>query len=304
MQEGKTTLSAKTKLHRWWPFVLLLILAASRWLVADVHPEAAPSLASAALGCGWAAVFAFTFLGRRSAVAPKSHGLRGLLSGALFLGGPAVGLLIDAHELSAAALTIALALTPVVVAVGAAAFGGETSQGAAGRIWPGLAAVTGLLLILVQPNLGSISSDLALVLAPTLTGLGAALFSSVNRADGDGLPLTANPLIGGAALFGVAALISVVFAGHRPTLSLLAIAYEGILALLSVLALSRLGATRWSSQFTWLPLLILLEGIVMVRPPVTARWVTGLLLLGLASVYLLLPPDDEREPKATLLSRS
>jgi len=280
------------------------VVAASRWLVADVHPEAAPSLASAALGCGWAAVLTFTLAGRRSAGASKFNGLRGLLAGALFLGGPAIGLLIGAHELNAGALTIALALTPVAVAIGAAAFGAETSQGVAGRIWPGLAAVTGLLLILVQPNLGNTFSDLALFLAPTLTGMGAALFESTGQADVAGHPVAANALIGAAALFGFATLTTSLVAGHRPMLSLLAVAYEGVLALLSVMALSRLGATRWSSQFTWLPLLILLEGIVMVRPPITARWVVGLLLLALAGVYLLVPQEDERDAASALSVRS
>ena len=221
----------------------------------------------------------------------------------MLLGGPAIGLLIGARTLNAGALTIALALTPVTVAIGAAAFGAGTSQAVAGRVWPGLAAVTGLLLILVQPNLGNTANDIALFLAPTLTGLGAALFCSRGLANGDGPSSTANALIGAAALFAFATFTTSFASGHLPALSLLAIAYDGILALLSVLALSRLGATRWSSQFTWMPLLILIEGILMVRPPVTARWVIGLLLLALASVYLLLPQEDEREAAPILLRR-
>jgi drug/metabolite transporter (DMT)-like permease len=296
-KEGKSALSAHAKawLHRWWPFILLLVVAASRWLVADVHPEAAPTLASAALGCGWAALLAFTLLNRQSPAASKPKALRSLLAGALFLGGPAIGLLINARELNAGALTIALALTPVAVAIAASAFGVAKSQGVAGRIWPGLAAVTGLLLILVQPDLGNTTSDIALFFAPTLTGFGAALFDSTDN------PPAANALIGAAALFAFAALTTSLVGGHHPTFSLLAIAYEGVLALLSVLALSRLGATRWSSQFTWLPLLVLIEGIVLVRPPVSTRSVAGLLLLLLASIYLLVPQDDDPDAAPTLL---
>jgi hypothetical protein len=185
---------------------------------------------------------------------------------------------------------MALALTPVAVAIGLSALASAKSDGAAGRIWPGLAAVTGLLLILVQPNLGNLRSDVALILAPTLTGLGAALYDSRAKSPTGAIPTT---LLGATALFAIAAVASHVTTGHQPTLSLLAIAYEGILSILSILVLSRLGATRWSSQFTWLPLLILLEGIVMIRPPVTARWLTGLALLAVASIYLLLPRDDE-----------
>jgi drug/metabolite transporter (DMT)-like permease len=275
--------------------VLLLTVAASRWLVADVHPEAAPTLLSAALGCGWAAVLGFTFLNRKANRDAKPNTLRSLLAGALFLGGPAIGLLIGARELNAGALTMALALTPVAVAISASAFGTAKSQGVAGRIWPGLAGVTGLLLILVQPDLGNTTSDVALFLAPTLTGLGAALFDCDSRAP------AANALIGAVALFGFATLATSLTGGHRPSFSLLAIAYEGILALLSVLALSRLGAMRWSSQFTWLPMLVLVEGIVLVRPPLTTRSVIGLLLLTLASVYLLISQEDEADTAPTIL---
>ncbi len=197
--------------------------------------------------------------------------------------------------MNAGALTIALALTPVAVAIGASAFGSAKSSGVAGRIWPGLAAVTGLLLILVQPNLGNPTSDIALILAPALTGLGAALF------DADDHTPSATALIGAAALFAFATLASSLIAGHRPSFSLMSVAYEGVLALLSVLALSRLGATRWSSQFTWLPLLILVEGIALVRPPVTTRSVIGLSLLAVASIYLLVPQDEDFEAATTLL---
>jgi threonine/homoserine efflux transporter RhtA len=62
-----------------------------------------------------------------------------------------------------------------------------------------------------------------------------------------------------------------------------------------VLALSRLGANRWSAQFVLVPLLILIEGMVLVRPGITTRWVVGLALVALASVYLLLPHQDEQE---------
>jgi hypothetical protein len=108
-------------------------------------------------------------------------------------------------------------------------------------------------------------------------------------------------LIGAVALFGFATLATSLTGGHRPSFSLLAIAYEGILALLSVLALSRLGAMRWSSQFTWLPMLVLVEGIVLVRPPLTTRSVIGLLLLTLASVYLLISQEDEADTAPTIL---
>jgi drug/metabolite transporter (DMT)-like permease len=295
----------KAKTRRWWPFILLLLAASSRWLVADAHPEAAPTLLSATLGCGWAALLLFVFLPRIPTT--TAHTLRMLVAGALFLAGPAIGLILGARNVSAAALTMALALTPVAVALGASAFGIAGREGVAGRIWPGLAAVTGLLLILVQPDLGNPLTDAALFLAPILTGLGAALFESSSTELSATHPTEqpAHPaaaLLGATALFTLATAASFLRATHTtPHVSLIAIAYEGLLALLSVLALSRLGATRWSSQFTWLPLLILLEGILLARPPVTARWLTGLALLTIASLYLLTPQVDEPETAPTLI---
>jgi threonine/homoserine efflux transporter RhtA len=87
------------------------------------------------------------------------------------------------------------------------------------------------------------------------------------------------------------------------SLTLSAVACDGILALLAVVALARLGAVRWSAQFTLLPLLIVLEGIVLVRPTLSTRWVVGLLLLAVASVFLLMPPEPEEETSGRVLPR-
>ena len=208
----------------------------------------------------------------------------------MLVGGPAVALLVRGPALDAGSLTIALALTPIIIAIASSALRTERTDGIAGRIWPGLAAVAGLLLILAQPTLGDIRSDLALLLAPTLTGIGAALFCadqsfSVSRA--------ATALFGASILFTLALAETFFVAGLRPSISLLAVASDGALALLGVVTLSQLGATRWSSQFTWIPLLIVVEGIALVHPRLTTYWIVGLVLLAVASIYLLLPQVDE-----------
>jgi hypothetical protein len=208
----------------------------------------------------------------------------------MLFGGPAVALLIRGRDLDSGSLTIALALIPVIIAIAAFALGTESSDGIAGRIWPGLAAVAGLLLVLVQPTLGDARTDLALVLAPALTGIGAVLFCMNQPHSASRVPAA---LLGASALFAVALAESCFVAAARPSISLLAVACDGVLALLGVITLVQLGATRWSSQFTWVPFLIILEGIVLVRPQLTAHWVIGVALLVVASVYLLLPQSDE-----------
>ncbi len=267
-------------------------MGASRWAVAAVRPEADSTLASETIGCAWAALLALAF----GALQPKQTAaqliptraarLRWLLAGAMFLGGPAITLFLHGRSLDASALTIALALTPVVIAIAASALGTESSEGIAGRIWPGLAAVAGLLLVLVQPALGDIRTDIALVLAPTLTGIGAVLFCIDSPRAASRISTT---LLGAATLFALALTGSVIIAHTRPSLSLSAVACDGILALLSILTLSQLGPMRWSAQFAWVPLLVILEGIVLVRPQLTAHWFIGLILLVVAGVYLLVP---------------
>ena len=122
-----------------------------------------------------------------------------------------------------------------------------------------------------------------------LTGLGAVLLC---RDHSPIIPRAATALLGACTLFAIA-LLAGRLAGAHLTVSLLAIACDGLVALLGIATLSQLGATRWSSQFTWIPLLIILEGIILVRPKLTAHWFTGIVLLIIAGVYLLLPANDE-----------
>ncbi len=298
----------QTPWQRWWPFVLLLFLGASRWLLGDARPETRSTLASQALGCVWAALLTVLLLHRPGPAAggpEPAAAWRDLIAGALLLGGPASALLIGGSQVDGSSVTIALALTPVAIAISAAALGSSRPGGVSGRAWPGLAAVAGLLLVLAQPDLTDARSDTALLLAPLLTGLGAALFceesprSGVRQAQSRATPRKASSqraataLAGGALLFGVAAAAWWILGGNRPSSALPAIACDGLIALVEVLALARLGAIRWSAQFVLLPLLILLQGILLVHPAVTARALLGLGLLALGSAALLLPPADD-----------
>jgi drug/metabolite transporter (DMT)-like permease len=276
----------------WLLFVLLVAVGASRWIVVGARPEAESTMSSLMMGCGWAALLSLMLLVRGPAKATLRKSWLGLLSGALLFAGPAVGVLLHANELDATSLTMALALTPVAVGIAAAALGAGSLDGAAGRIWPGLAAVGGLLLLLAEPSLRNVRSDVALLLAPAMTGLGAALLCSEKTF----VPWRAvTALIGGTAVFAPALLATSLHTHARPTVSLLAMAYDGVMALLSVYALLRVGATRWSAQFTLLPLLIVLEGIAIVRPKVSANWVVGVALLVVSSLYLLLPAAEDTD---------
>lgn len=252
-------------------------------------PGAATTLASASLGCGSAAaLYLLLFRPTRSTRAQRSQLLRSALGGALLLTGPLVALVYP-RAIPAANLTMALALTPVVIAVYESA-ARHTGESLAGRLWPGLAAIAGLLLLLAQPSLANPVQDLFLALAPLLTGCGAVIFCSA-RASIWRLPAA---LLGASALLGLGAAINLATHGEAwPDMAGLAAGFDAVEALLALVALGRLSATRWSAQFAIVPLIVLLEGVLMVPASVPARMIVGMLLLAVAAVALLIPPSEE-----------
>ena len=280
--------NTRSRWHLWWPFALLCLIRGSRWMLSGSLPGSATTLSSAAVGCGSAAALYLLIL-RPSARASRNQLLRSALGGALLIIGPLIALL-SPHAVSAASLTIALALTPVVIAVAEAATH-HNSEALAGRLWPGLAAIAGLLLVVAQPSVANAGDDLVLILTPVLTGCGAVLF------------LSAHPSVWRipAALFGACAALALgaaVNVGmHVPTwpdMAGLAAGFDALQALLALIALGRLSATRWSAQFAIVPLLVLLEGIALMPSSVPGRMIVGLLLLAIAGIALLIPPAEEQ----------
>jgi drug/metabolite transporter (DMT)-like permease len=185
-------------------------------------------------------------------------------------------------------LTIALALTPVVVAVAGPANIG-TRETLPGHLWPGLAAVAGLLLMLTEPSLTSPLTDVLLVLAPLLTGCGAVLFCNGQKSEWSVPAALLGAGIALALAAGIQALLRPAELGTLGAASVL----DAVTAVLSVLALRRLGATRWSAQFALIPLIVLVEGVALLHNGVFARMMIGLLLLASATVALLMPPSEE-----------
>ena len=275
--------------HLWWPFALLCLLSGSRWILSESMPGSGTTLASASLGCGSAAALYLLIL-RPAGLArvKRSDLLRSALGGALLITGPLISLFYP-RAIAASSVTMALALTPVVIAVSEAATR-HTSDALAGRLWPGLAIIAGLLLILVQPSLSSSGQDVVLALIPLLTGCGAVLFCSA-RASVWRLPAA---LLGACIALGLGAVIN--FATHVggwPEMAGLAAGFDALQALLALIALGRLSATRWSAQFAIVPLIVLVEGIAMTPVNIPARIIVGLLLLAAAAIALLIPPMAE-----------
>ena len=275
--------------HLWWPFVLLCLVRGSRWMLSGALPGSATTLASASLGCGSAAAL-YLLIVRPRAISreQRSHLIRAVVGGALLITGPLVSLLYP-RSVSAASETMALALTPVVIAVYEAATR-HTSETLAGRLWPGLATIAGLLLLLAQPSLSNLGEDAVLALTPLLTGCGAVLFCTTRQSPWR-LPAA---LLGACAMLGLGAAVNLAtHIGGWPDMVGIAAGFDALEALLALIALGRLSPTRWSAQFAIVPLLVLLEGVAMEPSGIPARMIVGLLLLAVAAIALLIPPSEE-----------
>lgn len=280
---------ARSAWRLWWPFALLCLVHGSRWSLSESMPGSATTLASASLGCGSAAAL-YLLMRRPSGFVREQRNqlFSSFIGGALLIGGPLIALLYP-RAISATSLTMALALTPVVIAVYESA-ARHNSESLAGRLWPGLATIAGLLLLLVQPSLSNPEVDLILALAPLLTGCGAVLFCSA-RASAWRLPAA---LLGGCVALGVGAASNLVMhVGGWSHMAGLAAGLDALEAVLALVALGRLSTTRWSAQFAIVPLLVLLEGVLIVPASIPARMIVGLLLLAFAAIALLVPPSEE-----------
>lgn len=260
-------------------------------MLVNSWPEAASTAVSQAAGCGMAALVTFVFLLRkRLGLAAGRSELQWGLAGAMLLCGPAIVLVMGAR-VDPIAVIMALSLTPVVTGVAESAFGSNDDGNLAGRMWPGLAAVSGFLLLVPQPSLSRVEVVAVLILAPLLTGVGAAMFHRKDENSNRSLWKVAS-LSGAALLFGVGILVNR-FRGGESSISGLAAIVDGVTAWLAVTALERIGATRWTAQFALVPLTIFVEGILLTGLVVHARSVTGLGLLLLAGIFLLVPSGEE-----------
>lgn len=300
---GRTAASWQA-IARWWPFAALCLLESSRWLLSDRWPEAGTSLASASAGCGAAALA--LYLGRwlpwgRAADGdfPEPRGGVSVLGGVLLFGGPLLGLVLLPHGLESAAQMVSMALTPVVAGVACAALG-EEMESVAGMIWPGLAALAGFLLVLPEPSFLDPTADAVMLLGPVMTGVGAALLghqSSAEETQPSGRPGSGAVLALSAAalLLGAATIARGGVAGFRSTMSTGAALMDGVAAAWTLLSVRRLGAMRYTSIFVLAPLIVLVEGLVLLRPPLTPRTEFGLLLLLLSGIVLAVR-DGRDEP--------
>ncbi|HEY1742817.1 MAG TPA: hypothetical protein VGG18_06595 [Granulicella sp.] len=271
--------------HPWWPFALLCLAASTEWLITDNWPQAGSTLASETIACGLAASVSFGLALKKQSRRPSEASLfSAALGGALVLIGPALGTLLQVPSLSPASLVLALALTPVVTAV---AEGLSTAS-----LWPGLAALVGLLLVLPEPSFSNPLNNVVLLLAPLLTGVGCVLFRR-SVAPTSGPWSSAAAFASAGVVFGIAAATQAIRQHAIPALPPAAVAIDFVLALLTILALQRLTASQYIARYVLVPLAVLLQGLFLLHSVTTARSVACGVLLAGAAVSLLLSRSEK-----------
>lgn len=288
-------------------FALLCVLASSRWLLESSLPLSGSTLRSQAFGC----VLAAGLLGaislktmRTTRSLTRKWTLFRVLGYTFALTGPAFAEATAGRHLGSSNWTLASALVPVVVTVGVA-ISHESGEGdLIGTLWPGLAGLTGLLLLLSEPAVDW-RGWAGLAMLPLLTGLGAVLAGSGAAANPDAPPdagpVGATWVVPGGCLG--AGLVFALLAPSRPdgsVWSLSASSFDAMTFFLTMVSLERLGPARWSAQFLLVPLLALGEGLLVLRPFMDVRSWVGLVLIAISGGRLLFAGRHAGAPQRLL----
>jgi hypothetical protein len=137
-----------------------------------------------------------------------------------------------------------------------------------------------------------------------MMGIGAAMFCTgrPRAAGGVGGSRVVAALSGGALAFGVVLVVRLAQHGWSVDFSPTAAVLDAVEAWLGITVLSRLGTMRWTAQFAIVPLAVMFAGMIGLHLGFDWRRLSGLGLLFVASVFLLLPPEDDEADEASALN--
>jgi hypothetical protein len=283
----------------WIAFGAVCVLSATSWIVPRV--EGLPPLELQGLLYG--AIGGVAFLFGRGRVRFGSVALRTALAGVGFFGVPMVvgeWARVGVPEISRSAL---FALVPVVVVLVVAA--GDEERGVRRLLVPALVGVGGLLLLLPLEFSGSLRGRLmqgAVCLAVVLVGLSSVwlyrLLHGMILAEALAIVCLSNTVfllfcsgVRGELVWGWSGLASVV------SLSSLVDLAEVVLL---VWLLREMVPVRFAARYLVIPLLTLVESYALMRPELTVRVISGVVLLAAGAGMLLFFKDGEEETVLSL----
>ncbi|WP_433964214.1 hypothetical protein [Tunturiibacter gelidiferens] len=283
----------------WIAFAAVCILSATSWVVP--RADGLPALELQGVRYGLIGLVAFLFV--RGRVRFGRAGLRVAAAGLGFFGVPMVvgeWARVGVPEISRSAL---FAMVPVVVVMVVAA--GDEERGARRFLVPALVGLGGLLLLLPLEFSGSLRGRLmqgAVCLAVVLVGLSSVwlyrLFREMGLAEAlavvclsNGVFLVVCSAVRKELVWRLSGLASVV----SPS-SLLDVAEVVLLVWL----LREMIPVRFAARYLVISLLTLLESYALMRPELTVRVVSGVVLLAAGAGMLLALKMGEEETMLSL----
>jgi hypothetical protein len=281
----------------WIAFAAVCVLSATSWIVP--RSEGLPALELQGIRYGLMGVFAF--LEARGRVRPGV--LRVAAAGVGFFGVPMVvgeWARFGVPEISRSAL---FAMVPVVVVMVVAT--GDEERGVRRFLVPALVGLGGLLLLLPLQFSGSLRGRLMQVvvcLAVVLVGLSSVWLYRQLRGWTLAEALAAVCLSNAVFLLASTAVRGELVWQWNELASVVSLSslVDLVEVVLLVWLLREMMPVRFASRYLVIPLLTLFEGYGLIRPGLTVRVISGLVLLATGAVMLLFFEAGEEETVLSL----
>lgn len=267
----------------WLSLVLLCLLAGSRWLLADVWPATGSTLRSGALACAVVAALAF-LLARRSAhpsVGPWRI-FSAMMAGVGLLAAPALGAVLQGSAANPMLRSAALCFVPLLATV-LSARRDETSA----PLWPALTAIAGAMVLFPLSLSISLAGYAGLFFPALAVGLVCKHWQGLQTPDITWCEAGWLCAGGAVGLVALELLRLASSADDTQQLSLLAVGIDCVVTTSAVAVLLQLGGRRYAARYLLAPVVTVIEGIIIFRPPAPGRTLLGVALLLAASLGLL-----------------
>jgi drug/metabolite transporter (DMT)-like permease len=284
----------------WLTFGALCLLSASAWIATPYDTSTLPSLESQ--GLLYAAIGLIALLISRRQPWSRNQirsSAQLALAGLMFFGLPAAAIELASGSVPAISRSALFSMVPIVVIL--AITSGEAREAGARRLLPPtLVGVGGLLLLLPLDFSGTTRGTIILAVlcaAVIVSGISAVwLFRLLHNVT----PSRAAALIclpTAAFLLACSRLNDPLVLDQTALASLLSVSsLVGLIEILLLLRLVRaMPPIRFAARYLVIPLLTVLEGYIILRPPMTLRIAAGAILLiaGTATLLLLNPSNEE-----------